>query len=92
MCDLRLVHVGPCSVDLAFMLADFILYYHYHMLTPENNDWHRRVAYKLLEAAKLFGIYIHLFIQPFSAAVLSTAFLFGKSAAQNGCLLKTSLA
>ena len=55
MCDLELVHVGPCSVDLSFLLADFIVFYYKHMLTPENNDWHRRVAYQLLDASRMFG-------------------------------------
>lgn len=45
-------HVGCASFDVATLLAGYIFTYHLHMLTPENNDQHRQVSYKMLTAAK----------------------------------------
>lgn len=50
-------HVGCASFDLATLLAGYIFTYHLHMLTPENNDQHRQVSYKMLTAAKDTGVY-----------------------------------
>jgi len=44
--------LGPCSYDLSTLLADYIYFYHEHMLTEVDNDRHRQVAYKMVEACQ----------------------------------------
>ena len=55
MVGLEKIHVGSCATDPASILAFLILEYHRHMLNPEENDKHRQVSYKLVDAAKMFG-------------------------------------
>ncbi len=57
MVGLVSAHVGCPAYDLANVLATYIFTYHLHMLTPENNDQHRQVSYKMLTAAKDTGWY-----------------------------------
>lgn len=47
--------MGPCASDVAILLGTLIKLYIYHMLTVEENERHRRVAYKLMDACKLAG-------------------------------------
>ena len=47
--------MGPYSSDVAVLLGTLIKLYTYHMLTPEDNEKHRRVAYKLMDVCKLTG-------------------------------------
>lgn len=47
--------VGPASYDLGTLLAHYIITYHAHMLTEEDNDSHRQVAYKMVKAAHTTG-------------------------------------
>lgn len=44
--------LGPCSYDLSTLLADYIYFYHEHMLTEADNDRHRQVAYKMVDACQ----------------------------------------
>ena len=55
--DTSTIQFGPCASDVAIFLASQIYFYNRHMLTPENNDKHRRVAYKLMDVCKLLGDY-----------------------------------
>lgn len=48
--------MGPCSFDVGVLLADYISLYHEHMLTEQDNDNHRRVAYKMVDACQDTGI------------------------------------
>jgi len=43
--------VGPCGLDVGFLLAEYLFTYHDHMLTEENNDWHRKISYQMIDAA-----------------------------------------
>jgi S-methyl-5-thioribose kinase len=43
---------GPCSFDVGVLLADYIVLYHEHMLTEADNDRHRQIAYKMIEACQ----------------------------------------
>lgn len=52
MRNLGLCTVGPFGFDLGTLLASYMSLYHIHMLTTENNDAHRRVAYKMMDACK----------------------------------------
>lgn len=47
--------LGPCSFDLAALLADYIAFYHQHMLTEVDNDAHRQVSYKMVDACVQTG-------------------------------------
>jgi hypothetical protein len=50
--------MGPCAYDIAQLLADYILFYHEHMLTELDNDTHRQVAYKMVSACDQTGIFL----------------------------------
>lgn len=56
MRNLGLCTVGPFGFDLGTLLASYMSLYHIHMLTTENNDAHRRVAYKMMDACKDTGM------------------------------------
>src|SRR6218665_1509330 len=47
--------VGPCGFDVGYLLAEYLYTYHDHMLTPENNDWHRKISYQMVDAANETG-------------------------------------
>ncbi len=53
--DTSTIQFGPCASDVAIFLASQIYFYNFHMLTPQNNDKHRRVAYKLMDVCKHLG-------------------------------------
>jgi 5-methylthioribose kinase len=55
--DNEFTYVGPASFDLGMLLANYIICYYAHMLTPEDNDAHRQVSYKMLDACKKTGTY-----------------------------------
>ena len=46
---------GPRSFDLGLLLAGYMTMYHFHMLIPENNDDHRQVSYKMMDACRSTG-------------------------------------
>ena len=41
---------GPRALDLGMLLASYMALYHIHMLNPVNNDAHRQVSYKMMDA------------------------------------------
>ena len=47
--DNEFTFVGPMAFDLGLLLAHYIITYHQHMLTEEDNDRHRRIAYKMMD-------------------------------------------
>ena len=47
--------VGARSLDLGLLIASYIAQYHRHMLTADNNDAHRQVAYKMMDACTTTG-------------------------------------
>ena len=49
--------MGPPAFDLGKLLANYIITYHAHMLTPENNDLHRLVSYKMIDVCNKTGNY-----------------------------------
>ncbi|XP_041363738.1 methylthioribose kinase-like [Gigantopelta aegis] len=49
MIDLEFTCVGPCAFDLGCLIANYIFSYYQHMMTPENNDEHRKVSYVLVD-------------------------------------------
>lgn len=44
--------VGPCAFDVGRLLAQDLSSYYEHMLTEEDNDWHRQIMYLMIDAAK----------------------------------------
>lgn len=50
--------MGPAAFDLGMLLANYIIAYYSHMLTPQDNDAHRRVSYKMLDICHKTGRYI----------------------------------
>lgn len=46
--------VGPPSFDVGTLLAQYLATYHIHMLTEQDNDAHRQVAYKMINASTAF--------------------------------------
>lgn len=43
--------VGPASFDVGTLLAHYLAAYHIHMLTEQDNDAHRQVAYRMINAS-----------------------------------------
>ncbi|XP_046568813.1 methylthioribose kinase-like isoform X1 [Haliotis rubra] len=42
-------YVGPCSLDLGLLVANYIFTYYCHLLCPEDNDNRRVFAYRVVE-------------------------------------------
>ncbi|XP_071108304.1 methylthioribose kinase-like [Haliotis cracherodii] len=42
-------YVGPCSLDLGLLVANYIFTYYCHILCPEDNDNRRVFAYRVVE-------------------------------------------
>lgn len=43
--------VGACAFDVGILVAQYLSFYHIHMLTEEDNDAHRQISYKMVDAA-----------------------------------------
>ncbi|XP_067672840.1 methylthioribose kinase-like [Haliotis asinina] len=42
-------YVGPCSLDLGLLVANYIFTYYCHLLCPDDNDNHRVFAYRVVD-------------------------------------------
>ena len=47
--------VGPCGFDVGYLLAEYFYTYYYHMRTPGNRSWHRKISYQMIDAANETG-------------------------------------
>lgn len=66
MFDLEFAMVGPCAMDLGLLIANYIFCYYHHLLHEEDNDSHRKVAYKLID---ICNITVDEYLQHMSSSV-----------------------
>ena len=55
--DNEFTYVGPMAFDLGLLLSHYMITYHQHMLTEQDNDGHRRVSYKMMDVIRDSGMY-----------------------------------
>ena len=55
MIDWEFARLGNPARDVGVVVSMLLAFHYFHMLQPENNDEHRRVAYDLQEACVKFS-------------------------------------